>query len=102
MTRQEAIEIIDHILADRASLITTGHFRDRLIEQDYIISDARKILRERNIEREPERNEERDNYEVRMRGRSSDGRDTRLVLGLKERGNNVYVTITDIKHVGRR
>ncbi len=102
MTRQEAVKIIDQILAGDALIFRARHFTDRLIEQDYIMSDARKLLRERNIEREPEHSDEDDSYEVRLRGRSSDGRDTRLVLGLRERGNNVYVTIIDIEHVGRR
>jgi hypothetical protein len=34
---------------------------------------------------------------VRLRGRSHDGRETRLVLGLRIEGPNTYVTIVDLR-----
>src|SRR3990172_8195715 len=41
------------------------------------------ILRQRRIERTPRYDSKRGNYQVRLRGRSHDGRVTRLVLGLR-------------------
>jgi hypothetical protein len=53
-------------------------------------------MRAKEIERDPEWDEQNRNFEVRLRGTSRDGRITRLVLALRFYGENKYVTIVDL------
>ena len=100
VTRAEALRIVDDIRAGRARIVHTEHFTKRLLSRGYDIQDVQMILGQRRIERTPCYDEKRNNYKVTLRGRSDDGRDTRLVLGLRLNGPNTYVTIVDLEHVG--
>lgn len=84
------------LLAQKRSIPGSDHFLKRLVELDYSIQDAYRVLRTGKVERRPRWDEDYGNYEVRVRGRSFDDRDTRVVLGVTEAGTAVFVTIVEI------
>jgi hypothetical protein len=97
MTREEAREIIERILAKKAVILRTRYFNAKLEERGYRIFDAKKILAERNVEADPEYDAEFSNFKVRLRGCARDGRETRLVVGLRFYGENVYINMIDLR-----
>jgi hypothetical protein len=64
------------------------------------MKDADKILRWHTMEGIPSYDLGHDNHVVRLRGASYDGRDTRLVVGLRWVGRNNLITIIDIEGIG--
>ena len=93
VTKSEALAILDDILAGRAIVARTDHFKEQLRQRRYSMQDVKVILGEKDIERAPLYIEQEGSFEVRLRGRTDDGRLTRLVLGLRLNGLHTYVTI---------
>jgi|CXWL01.1.fsa_nt_gi hypothetical protein len=99
MTRDEAAGILAELLADRARLWRSSHFDDTLEQREYTMLDVWKLIRERNIEGAPAFERVHGNHVVRLLGRATDGRNTRLVLGLRRVGPSTAITIIDIRGV---
>ena len=99
MTRDEAASILAELLADRTRLWRSSHFDDVMEQRDYTMLDVWKLIRERNIETEPafEQSHGPGDHVVRLLGRATNGRKTRLVLGLRRVGPSVAITIIDIR-----
>src|SRR6266545_6301592 len=93
MTRREADRIIARIRTDGIQLRQSEHARQQLGARRYSPHDVRAILQFHEMETAPEWNEDHQNFEVRLVGKSLEGRPTRLVLGLRESGPSVLVTI---------
>ena len=101
MTRDEAAGLLFELLANRAQLWRSSHFDDMIEERNYTMQDVWKLIRERNIEADPRLDESHGNHVVRLLGQASDGRRTRLVLGLRRIGPSIAITIVDIRSVRR-
>ena len=100
VTREEAAFVIRRILARQAPLEQTSHFWDQRVRRGYRYADAIKILRWHTMEGIPSYDFDHDNHVVRLRGTSYDGRDTRLVLGMRWIRRNNLITIIDIEGIG--
>jgi hypothetical protein len=101
LTKARAVEIVRDAGA-RKTIARSDHFRRALRRHGFSILDADRVVRTGTIEREPRWNDEHRNYEVRVRGRSYDDRDVRVVLGVTEPGSVVCVTIVHITRGKRR
>ena len=99
MTRDEAARILAELLSDRARLWRSSHFDDALEHREYTMLDVWKLIRERNIEDAPAFEQVHGNHVVRLLGWATDGRKTRLVLGLRRVGPSIAITIIDIRGV---
>ena len=97
MTRADADRIIARIRADEIQLHQTGHFRQTLGARRFSTHDVRAILRAYEMESVPEWDEEHQNFRVCLIGKCLEGRRTRLVLGLREDGPCVSVTIMVVR-----
>jgi hypothetical protein len=92
LTKARALQIIRE--AEREGrVVRRPHFNLRLRQRRYSVLDASLVIRTGRIEREPRWSEKDGNYEVRLRGRCYDGRDTRVVLGVTESGLVAAVSI---------
>jgi uncharacterized protein DUF4258 len=100
VTSAQASSIIQEILRGRRRLWRSKHLYEKLEERGYTLQDVWKLLKKHVIEGEPTLNKKQGNFEVRLRGKCLDGRDTRLILGIRSYGPSVVVTIVDVK--GRR
>lgn len=98
LTKRKAEQIVAS-LSQAKSVPVSDHFRKRLSQLGYSIQDAYRVLRTGSVERPPRWDEDNQNYEVRIRGRSYDNRDTRVVLGMTAAGTAVFATMVE---VGRR
>jgi len=75
----------------------TAEFRQRLRQRHYTIQDVYRVLRTGKIDKAVSWREDHGNFEVRVRGRASDGRRTRVVLGLSENFRQlVLVTVINL------
>jgi hypothetical protein len=93
MTHADADRIIGRIRADEIQLHQTDHFRRTLGARRFSPHDVRAILRAHEMESAPEWDEQHRDYTVCLIGKCLEGRRTRLVLGLREDGPCVAVTI---------
>jgi len=97
VTAAEASSIIKGILKDRTRLWRSKHLYEKLEERGFTIQDIWKLLKKHTMEGQPIPNEETGNFEVSLLGKCLDGRDTRLILGIRRYGPSEVVTIIDIK-----
>lgn len=70
--------------------------------REYSAQDPYLILRRGKIEGGPIYSEEHQNHVVRVRGRSADGRDTRIAVALYKTGPCFLLSIVDVKNRGKR
>ena|SRR6266545_2914590 len=101
MTRADAARIIERIRADEIRLHLSPHARQRLRTRHYSPHDVRTILKRHEIETAPAWSEQHQNFKVLLLGKCLEGRPTRLVLGLRENGPCVLVTIMIARDVPR-
>lgn len=99
MTRDEAVRILSELLSDRARLWKSSHFDDVLEQREYTMFDVWKLIRARDVEAVPAFDTTHGNHVVRLLGRATDGRKTRLLLGLRRVGPSIAITIIDIRGV---
>lgn len=97
MTRKDADQIIARIRADEIALHQTEHARRMVITRGFSPHDVRAILQSHEMETAPEWSEEHQNFKVCLIGKCLEGRPTRLVLGLREDGPCVQVTIMVVR-----
>jgi len=102
MKKTEAEAIVRLLWRDERPLERTKHFWEKAEKEGYTIQDVRKILRSHSLEDDPEEDSACGNFVVRLRGKSLDGRDTRLVLGLRHYGPCSVISIIDVKHTRKR
>jgi len=98
LSKRKAEQIVAS-LSQTKSVAVSDHFKKRLFQLGYSIQDAYRVLRTGHVERPQRWNDDYQNYEVRVRGRAYDNRDTRVVLGVTAAGTAVFATIVE---VGRR
>lgn len=95
-TKKEALQIIRRCVAEDRFL-RSGEFPRRLAERDYTIADVYRVLNVGKVERALVWREDCQDFEARIKGRTSDGRLTRVVAGISENRNDVVlVTIIDL------
>ena len=105
MTRAEAEALIARILRDEIPLERTTHACESMGRRGYTMHDLRAILRVHTMESPPEWNEVCSDYRVSLTGKCLEGRRSRVILGLRQDGPCVLVTVmtvTAARRAGRR
>jgi hypothetical protein len=102
MTRNEAAEIIKAVCQGKQRYWRDPHLLKREVERGYTLQDYFNVLKHGRIERDPEYNAEYGNHVVRVRGKSHDGRDTRVAMALARVGPCILISIVDIKQGGKK
>jgi len=102
MTRREAAEIIARIVADEIQLDYSDHARERFSSREYSPHDLRAILRCHEMEAAPKWSDTHQNDEVSLLGKCLEGRPTRVMLGLRQGGPCVLITIMIVRDLPRR
>jgi len=102
MTKDDAERIIKAILKGEKLLERRAHFWARTEHRPFTVQDVDRILRRHVLADEPRRDETHGNHEVRLDGRTLDGAQVRIVLGLREVGPCSLITIFDRKPPKRR
>jgi hypothetical protein len=97
MTRTDAERIIARIRADEIQLHQSEHARRQFSVRNYSPHDLRAILACHEMETAPEWSEERQDYKVCLLGKCLEGRPTRVILGLRQDGPCVLVTIMIVR-----
>jgi uncharacterized protein DUF4258 len=97
MTRTDADRIIARIKADEIQLHQSDHARRQLRSRLFSPHDVRAVLQCHEMEAAPEWSEDHQNHKVCLAGKCLEGRPTRLVLGLREEGPCVLVTIMEVR-----
>jgi hypothetical protein len=100
VTREEAAFLIRGLAGGSVILDATVHFEEQSVLRGYQMKDARKILRFHAMEDPPRWDPIHANYVVRLRGTAFDGRDTRVILGLRWFGACTLISIIDVKNTG--
>lgn len=101
MDHDDAERIIRAILEGEKLLEKCDHFWDRGDGRNYTPQDADWIMRRHTITGEPEWNGNYGNYEIRLDGKTLDGRLTRVILGLREVGPCALISIITLR-TGRK
>src|SRR5436309_4187610 len=96
MDRNKARAIISRIGSGERPLWRSLHFTKRLKERKYKMPDVYHLIRRGTMQGDPEQDKNRSNYKVQLVGASPDGRRTRLVVGLREKGMCSLITIIDL------
>lgn len=100
VTREEAAFLIRGLADKTVILDTTWHFEEQSLLRGYRMRDAHKILRFHAMEGLPRWDPMHANHVVRLRGTAFDGRDTRVILGLRRFGACTLISIVDVKGTG--
>jgi len=101
MTEREAKEIIAKVASGEILLsFEKDHFKERLQQRSYSQLDVLHLLKNHSLEAGPEYQEEFGMHRVTLRGRTLDGRDTRLVLDIHVLDDAVCVSIMTIGQSG--
>jgi hypothetical protein len=97
VTHDEAEELIARVLQDEIPLSRTNHARERMTQRRYTMLDVLAILQAHVMESAPNWNEELLNHEVSLLGECLEGRRTRVVLGLRQEGPCMLVTVMQVR-----
>jgi hypothetical protein len=102
MDRDEAGWILARLRRDETPLLRVPHFWERAAERGYTLMDARNVLLRGRMEGGPRYDRGLRNHVVRVRGRSRDGRDTRIAIAIHEVGPCFLISIVDVKQRGSK
>lgn len=97
MTRKDAERIIARIMTFELQLKRSAHARQQFAARAYDRQDLLAILRCHEIESAPEWSEEHQNFRVSVVGKCLAGGPTKIVLGLRQDGACLLVTIMTIR-----
>lgn len=97
LTLEEAAAVVRKLARGDEQLFRTAHFNQRLRERDYDILDVNYLLKHASIESTPAWDAEHEHHRLQLHGVTAEGRETRLVLGLRHLGDSIAVTIIDIR-----
>jgi len=101
MDKGEAEEILAKIRRDEQPLLRDPHFWRRTEERQYTLQDVYNVLHFGTMDGGPRYDPKYRNHVIRIRGRSCDGRDTRIAISLYRVGPCWLLSIVDVKHKGK-
>jgi len=92
-SKDEALKILQTSL-EQDRFLQADEFRQRLKQRQYTIHDVYRVLNVGRIEKALKWREDHGNFEVRVLGRTADGRLTRVVLAISK--NKKYVLLVTV------
>lgn len=100
MDRDGAEELLARLRRGEVPLLRLPHFWERASERGYTWRDARNVLLRGRIEGAPNYDAGFRNHVLRLRGRSLDGRATRIAIAVHDVGPCFLLSIVDVKPRG--
>jgi hypothetical protein len=101
VTHEEAEDLVAQVLRDEVPLDRTVHTRERMTQRGYTMLDVRAVMHAHVMDSAPSWNEVALNHEVSLLGACLEGRPTRVVLGLRQEGPCVLVTVMQVRPAGK-